>query len=188
MFFTVDIPGALIACVIQYYFHKIHKNSVAYVLMLVVMITSVGVMLLSTFLFDTSGRHSGVGFTWQIFVGIGIYIAYSILGTAAWDRLFGLLKTEGTCTFIVFLGDCMGYLGTTTLLLIKTIGEHSSDDDGDDSDDNDEYLDLFISVVYSGSFVIVCCLSFAIVYFVRKSDTFDEVKYLFKFIRCVGFE
>ena len=154
MFFTVDIPGALIACVIQYSFHRVLKNSVAYVVMLSCMATSVACMLLCTILFDSTGRHSGVGFAWQVSVGIGIYVAYSLLGTAAYDRLFGLLKTEGTCTFMVFMGDGLGYVGTTILLIYKTFGQDTSSDDaddGDDSEDNKEYLDLFISIVYAGS-------------------------------------
>jgi hypothetical protein len=187
MFFTVDIPGALIACAIQYSFHKVQKNSVAYVVMLSTMVVSIASMLLCTIMFDITGRNAAVGFTWQVFVGIGIYIAYSLLGTAAYDRLFGLLKTEGTCTFMVFLGDGLGYVGTTILLIYKTFGQDSDDDDDDvddtdDSSGNEEYLDLFISIVYGGSILIICCLLFAISYFVRKSDTFDEVKHMLKYI------
>mmetsp|Transcript_20500 Transcript_20500/g.34501 ORF Transcript_20500/g.34501 Transcript_20500/m.34501 type:complete len:496 (-) Transcript_20500:1467-2954(-) len=182
MFFTVDIPGALIACVIQYAFHKVHKNSVAYVVMLGCMIASIVVMLLCTIIFDATGRNNAMGFTWQVFVGIGIYVAYSLLGTAAYDRLFGLLKQEGTCTFMIFLGDGLGYVGTTSLLLYRTFSSSDSDDDyGDDSADNEEYLNLFISLVYVGSVAIISCLSFAIYYFVNKSNTFDEVKHMLKY-------
>lgn len=179
MFFTVDIPGALVACAIQYSFHKVQKNSVAYSVMLSTMAMSVTCMLVCTILFDITGRLSTVGFVWQVLVGIGIYIAYSLLGTAAYDRLFGLLKTEGTCTFMVFLGDGLGYVGTTVLLLYKTFGQ-SDDDDADDTDDSavsEDYLDLFISIVYVGSIMVVLCLIFAITYFVRKSGTFHELKY-----------
>jgi hypothetical protein len=148
------------------------------------MVVSIAGMLVCTILFDCTGRNNAVGFTWQVFVGIGIYVAYSLLGTAAYDRLFGLLKQEGTCTFMVFLGDGLGYVGTTALLLYKTFVSSDSDDDAvdaDDSSNNEEYLDLFISVVYAGSIVVIFCLSFAIFYFVRKSNTFDEVKHMLKY-------
>lgn len=183
MFFTVDIPGALIACAIQYSFHKVHNNSIAYVAMLGTMIISVAGMLVSTVFYDSTGRIHSIGFLWQVFVGIGVYIAYSLLGTAAYDRLFGLLKTEGTCTFMVFMGDGLGYIGTTILLLYKTFSQGNPSDDDDDSDKDDEesqssnsYLSTFIVVVYSGSIVIIACLCVSIFYFVRKSKSYDDIR------------
>lgn len=180
MFFTVDIPGALLACVVQYSFHSVQRNSVAFVTMLGTMVVSVGGMLLCTTLFDLTGRESAVGFAWQVAVGMGLYVAYSLLSTAAYDRLFGLLRTEGTCTFMVFFGDGLGYTGTTAILFYNAFGRSSSDDDADDRESREDTLELFMSIVYAGSITVALCLSCAVVYFVKKSDTFDEVKHLLK--------
>jgi hypothetical protein len=180
VYFTVDLPGALLSCFIQYLFHYCQSNVRAFVGMLLTMCCSVLFMLFSTVIYDSSSDVTELsGFCWQVTIGIGLYVAYAILGTAAWDRLISLLEVDGTCTFLVFMADGCGYVGTTALLLYQTFGTSAgSDDDHDDhTDENEKYLDLFILLVYFSSVVMICCLVVAGVFFVWKSKKYSELSH-----------
>ncbi|CAM9138912.1 unnamed protein product, partial [Ectocarpus fasciculatus] len=122
VYFTVDIPGAVLSCIIQYSFHYCDSNAIAFTGMLITMILSVFAMLISTIVYDASEASELSGFCWQVMIGVGIYGAYAMLGAAAWDRLISLLRVGGTCSFLVFMADGCGYVGTTTLLLYQTFG------------------------------------------------------------------
>ena len=183
VYFTVDIPGAILSCLIQYLFHYCESNIVAFVGMLSAMCVSIFIMLLSTIIYD--GRTNVTewsGYCWQVAVGIGIYVAYGILGTAAWDRLVSLLEVGGTCSFLVFMADGFGYISTTTLLLYQIFGTSSDgDDDVNDDNDNKKYLDLFLLLVYASNVTILFCLFMGGTFFVWKSNKYSELRNFFSF-------
>ena len=39
-----------------------------------------------------------------------------------WDRFVAASKSQGTCSLLVFLSDCLGYVGTIALLFFKNFG------------------------------------------------------------------
>lgn len=101
-------------------------------------------------------------------------VAYSVLGTAAWNRLISLLGAGGTCSFLVMMADGFGYMGTTSLLLYQTFGSALDVDQTDES--HDGYLETFIILVYLSSVTMMLCFVFAAVYFFWKSGSFVEIK------------
>ena len=61
--------------------------------------------------------------------------------------------------------------------------EDDDEEEGDDSSDNEDYLNLFITLIYGGSIVVIGCLVIAIVYFIRKSGTQSDIMQLVGYYR-----
>jgi hypothetical protein len=175
VYFTVDIPGALLSCIIQYLFLYCQNNARAFVGMLMAICGAITFMLFSTVIYSSNDVTEWSGFCWQMSIGIGIYVAYAILGTALWDRLISLLEVDSTCTFLVFIADGCGYLGAALLLLYQTfyvkapVESIGQKDLGLEEEADTKYRDLFIVIVYFSSIAMICSLVVAGVYFVRKS-------------------
>ena len=97
---------------------------------------------------------------------------------------FAATNTEGTCTFLVFLGDCFGYVVTFAILLLRDFGSSSSssasdDDDDDDEEEDDSILSVFLTFVYLGIGVSIGCLLAARCYFwkrLREDDNASELE------------
>ena len=118
------------------------------------------------------------GLVWQMTLGVGLYVAYNILTSAVYDRIVAATNTEGTCTFLVFLGDCFGYVVTFAILLLRDFGSSSNTSD-DGTSDEDTILGVFLTFVYLGIGVSVGCLLAARCYFwkrLRKDDNASELE------------
>lgn len=59
---------------------------------------------------------------WMILTGLGMYMGY-IPFTYLIERLIASLQVVSTAVFVMYLADSFGYLGTTTVFLIKNFAE-----------------------------------------------------------------
>ena len=82
------------------------------------LIMFVGVLLsgISTLLFHL---HLLSPFYWMLFLGMGMFLAYTPVQVVLFERMFGIFKIKGNAGFFVYICDSIGYLGSVGLLLYK---------------------------------------------------------------------
>ena len=59
------------------------------------------------------------GFYWMLFIGIGMFLAYTAIQTVVFERMIALFQIKANAGFFVYLCDSIGYLGSVGLLLYK---------------------------------------------------------------------
>jgi len=102
------------------------------------------------------------GISWQVFVGAGIYGAYTLGNPAPFDRLVSVSDIEGaTCTFLVFIADLFGYIATVVLMLWKTFSESGKVQ-------SEEIVQQFVNALSIVVCTVVLCLSLARLYFSHR--------------------
>lgn len=62
------------------------------------------------------------GTAWMIVVGTGLYLGYVPFGCVLFDRLMAMTRSPGTAVFMIYVTDASGYLGSVSLLLLKSLG------------------------------------------------------------------
>jgi len=60
---------------------------------------------------------------WMISVGLGLYVGYVPFNCVLFDRLIAATGSIGTAGFLIYVSDAFGYLGSTALLLEKSLGQ-----------------------------------------------------------------
>jgi hypothetical protein len=73
---------------------------------------------LSTWLFQ-AGLSSP--FWWLALTGLGVYLAYVPFNSILFDRLLAATQQVGTATFLIYVADSLGYLGSASLYLGRTL-------------------------------------------------------------------
>ena len=58
---------------------------------------------------------------WMMLAGAGLYIAYTPFNAMLFDRMIAATGEVGTAGFLIYLADSCGYLGSVTLLLLRTL-------------------------------------------------------------------
>ncbi|MEZ0483314.1 DUF5690 family protein [Fibrella aquatica] len=112
----------------------IKSNRLAFQLINVVMVVSVGLVGVSTWLFQQGMLSPG---TWYMLVGLGLYGAYVPCNGLYFERFVASFRYVSTVSFVVTLADWYGYLGSVGVLLYKNFGQS-----------NISYLDFFMYGAY----------------------------------------
>lgn len=60
-------------------------------------------------------------FAWMTLVGLGLYMGYIPFNCILFDRLIATFRISGNVGFLMYLADSFGYLGSVSVILIKTI-------------------------------------------------------------------
>lgn len=126
----------------------VRDNTRAFQLINVVMISSVLMIGLSTWLYQQGMLSPGV---WYTLMGLGLYGAYVPCNGLFFERFVASFRYVSTVGFIVTLADFYGYLGSVAVLLYKNFGQSTI-----------SYLDFFIYGAYALS--IIYALLMAISY------------------------
>ncbi|MBO0948558.1 DUF5690 family protein [Fibrella forsythiae] len=113
----------------------VRDNTRAFQLINVVMIGSVAMIGLSTWLFQQGMLSPGI---WYTLMGLGLYGAYVPCNGLFFERFVASFRYVSTVGFIVTLADFYGYLGSVGVLLYKNFGQS-----------NVSYLDFFIYGAYA---------------------------------------
>ncbi len=71
---------------------------------------------IATLLFQV---HAINGFYWMLFIGTGMFLAYTAIQTVVFERMIALFKIKANAGFFVYICDSFGYLGSVALLLYK---------------------------------------------------------------------
>ncbi|ARK09251.1 DUF5690 family protein [Fibrella sp. ES10-3-2-2] len=113
----------------------VRDNTRAFQLINVVMIASVAMIGVSTWLFQQGRLSPGI---WYTLMGVGLYGAYVPCNGLFFERFVASFRYVSTVGFIVTLADFYGYLGSVGVLLYKNFGQS-----------NVSYLDFFIYGAYA---------------------------------------
>jgi len=76
-------------------------------------ITLIGV---GTLLFEKSIIS---GFYWMLLVGLGLFLAYTVLQTVVFERMIALYRIKANAGYFVYICESIGYMGSVGLLLYK---------------------------------------------------------------------
>jgi len=71
---------------------------------------------LATYLFE---RKLINGFYWMLLVGLGMFLAYTVLQTVLFERMIALFRIKANAGYFVYICESIGYLGSVGLLLYK---------------------------------------------------------------------
>lgn len=71
---------------------------------------------LSTLLF---AHHELPPLTWMTLVGFGLYLGYIPLNGMFFERMMATYRVAGTVSFVMYLADASGYLGSVAVLLVR---------------------------------------------------------------------
>ncbi len=81
-----------------------------------VMIIGILIAGVSTLLFHL---HMLSPFYWMLFIGMGMFLAYTPIQVVLFERMFGMFKIKGNAGFFIYICDSIGYMGSVGLLLYK---------------------------------------------------------------------
>jgi MFS family permease len=60
-------------------------------------------------------------FLWMTLVGLGLYIGYIPFNCILFDRMIATFRITGNVGFLMYLADSFGYLGSVSVILVKTV-------------------------------------------------------------------
>jgi len=132
LFFAADLPGAFISVLVLLFYTKIRDNGRAVHLMLLTILCGLLFTFGSTALFLAPFSIGGTA--WQLMLGTGLFVSYSVMGSPLYERIFAVGKVKGTISFLVFTADLTGYFATLGIFAYSIFGGNKSSDDDDISD------------------------------------------------------
>ncbi len=60
-------------------------------------------------------------FAWMTLVGLGLYMGYIPFNCILFDRLIATFRITGNVGFLMYLADSFGYLGSVSVIFLKTV-------------------------------------------------------------------
>ncbi|MCE7043744.1 DUF5690 family protein [Dyadobacter sp. CY312] len=106
-------------------------------------------------------------FSWMLTLGAGMFMAYTPIQVALYERMIALFRIKGNAGFFVYISDAFGYLGSVFLLLYKEFFMKSL-----------EWSQVLIQFSYLLTVLGTCALLFSWIYFVKKSRAVPETTLL----------
>jgi hypothetical protein len=143
---TAEIPVATGAVIGAGLMMLVKDNRRALLTTHVLMIAGAVLAGVSTFLYQSGTLGAAA---WMILVGLGLYVGYVPFNCVLFDRLIAATGSVGTAGFLIYVADAFGYLGSTVLLLYKSLGQPKL-----------PWLPFFYGVGYLAAFV--CSITFAL--------------------------
>jgi Family of unknown function (DUF5690) len=95
---------------------------------------------------------------WMIAVGLGLYVGYVPFNCVLFDRLIAATGSLATAGYLITLADAFGYLGSTTLLVGKSLGKPKL-----------AWLTFFEGFAYVSAGACLVCFTLSALYFARRS-------------------
>ena len=121
-----------------------------------VMIIGILITGTSTLLFHL---HILAPFYWMLFIGLGMFLAYTPVQVVFFERMFGMFKMKGNAGFFIYICDSIGYMGSVGLLLYKEIFMK-----------NISWADVMIKFSYILTGVSIVLLIASLLFFNKKLD------------------
>ncbi len=118
VFTATEIPITLLVLVLIGSMILIKNNRKAFVITQCIIIAGFIIAGGSSFLF-IQGLISP--FLWMTLVGLGLYIGYIPFNCILFDRMIATFRITGNVGFLIYLADSFGYLGSVSVILIKTL-------------------------------------------------------------------
>ncbi len=118
VFTATEIPITLIVLVLIGSMILIKNNRRAFVITQYIIIVGFLIAGISSFLFI----QGIIGpFIWMTLVGLGLYIGYIPFNCILFDRMIATFRISGNVGFLIYLADSFGYLGSVSVILLKTV-------------------------------------------------------------------
>ncbi len=114
-----EIPVAIGALFAVGSVMAVRDNQRAVLVVHALLVVGVGVIGTSTLLFQLGMLDPA---WWMILVGFGLYVGYVPYNCVLFDRLIPAVGLVGTATFMIYVTDSFGYLGSVVLMLYKSLG------------------------------------------------------------------
>lgn len=118
VFTATEIPITLLVLILIGSMILIRNNKKAFVITQYIILSGFLMAGVSSVLFI---RHLLGPFAWMTLVGLGLYIGYIPFNCILFDRLIATFRITGNVGFLMYLADSFGYLGSVSVILIKTI-------------------------------------------------------------------
>jgi hypothetical protein len=113
---TSELPVAFAVLLVISLMIFIKNNRFAfYFNLLLVMLSGLLMIIFTTLYFNQSIS----ALSWMILSGFALYLPYLIYHTVLYERWIAFFKFKSNAGFLMYLSDAFGYLGSTTILLIK---------------------------------------------------------------------
>jgi hypothetical protein len=99
-------------------------------------------------------------YLWFTTVGIGLFLAYVPFHGILFDRLVALFGRKGNASFLIYIVDAYGYLGSVIVLLYKSFYARQV-----------KWLQFFVTTSYVASGLSLLCIIFAMFYFINRKKS-----------------
>ncbi len=97
---------------------------------------------------------------WMILSGAGLYMGYTPFNAMLFDRLVAFSGRMANASFLIYVADASGYLGSVSLLLWRNFGGTKLD-----------WLQFFTLSAYATSLAGAALTAFAALYFHRRGKS-----------------
>jgi hypothetical protein len=113
---TTEMITGLIVLVVIGLLAFVRDNLLGFRLTNLILLSATSIIGLSTFLFEKSVIS---GYYWMLLIGLGMFLAYTVLQTVVFDRMIALLRVKANAGYFVYICESIGYMGSVGLLLYK---------------------------------------------------------------------
>lgn len=154
VFTLAELPIAMMVLIILGATMFIRNNRFAFMLYHGILLLSVALVGVSTWLFQVGIMPGGL---WMVCVGMGLYLCYVPFNCILFDRMIAAFRIVANSGFLIYLADSFGYLGSVGVLLYKNFGQA-----------NLSWLQFFIQASYALTAIGVLAVLVSWGYFYRK--------------------
>jgi hypothetical protein len=118
IFTNSELPTALIVLSIIASMILIKNNAYVFIMCHYMIILGFSIVFIATILFNYQIIN---GFYWMLFIGLGLYLAYTPFNSILFDRMIATLKLKGNVGFLIYVMDSFGYLASVIIISLKGI-------------------------------------------------------------------
>ncbi len=154
VFTLAELPIALSVLIMLGATMFIRNNRFAFMLYHGILLVSVALVGVSTWLFQAGIMPGGL---WMVCVGLGLYLCYVPFNCILFDRMIAAFRIVANSGFLIYLADSFGYLGSVGVLLYKNFGQA-----------NLSWLQFFVQASYALTAIGVLTMLVSWMYFCRK--------------------
>ncbi|HMO40909.1 MAG TPA: DUF5690 family protein [Saprospiraceae bacterium] len=154
VFTLAELPIAMMVLIILGATMFIRNNRFAFMLYHGILLLSVALVGVSTWLFQIGIMPGGL---WMVCVGMGLYLCYVPFNCILFDRMIAAFRIVANSGFLIYLADSFGYLGSVGVLLYKNFGQA-----------NLSWLQFFIQASYALTAIGVLAVLVSWGYFYKK--------------------
>lgn len=155
LFTTTELPIAFLVLILLAFMVVIKDNKKALLINHFIILTGSLLVGFSTYLFQLNLLHP---ITWIISTGLGTYMAYIPFNCILFERLIATFKYLSTSTFLIYIADAFGYLGSVGTLLYKNYSYSGI-----------SWLSFFIQLSYGLAIFSVLFIIVSAIYFHYKA-------------------
>ncbi|MCE6990863.1 DUF5690 family protein [Dyadobacter sp. CY323] len=113
---TTEIVTGLTVLIVIGSLAFVRNNLIGFRLANLILFAGMTLIGLSTLLYEKALIN---GFYWMFLIGLGMFLAYTVLQTVVFDRMIALLRIKANAGYFVYICESIGYMGSVGLLLYK---------------------------------------------------------------------